>query len=111
MVLLKSTNPQIFRDLHPQQNILKTTQTIFPQYRKYKGDHTFFRIDSEREFTELKRMGGFFSYTHTQAQQYNELLFIIDLLELRSENFFLSDREEFERTKQNWECHLKMIQI
>ena len=52
----------------------------FPQYRKYKNNQAYFKIISDVEFEEIKRIGKKSLVTKVIARQYPEKVFISDLL-------------------------------
>lgn len=53
----------------------------FPAYRKYSGVDTWFKITSDRDFTEIKRVGKRYLKTDIHATQFPEMQFIRDMLE------------------------------
>jgi len=54
--------------------------TKFPQYRRYKNGHSYFKILSLTEFEEIKIVGDKRIKQHVVASQYPEKVFINDLL-------------------------------
>ena len=67
----------------------------FPQYRKLPNGNSLYRIDSERSFIELQKMGNRWWTFHIEAKQYPEILRIMDMLELK-EPYVLATEMEFE---------------
>jgi hypothetical protein len=58
----------------------KLESTKFPQYRRYKNGHSYFKILSLTEFEEIKIVGKRHIRHHVVAKQYPEMVFIRDLL-------------------------------
>jgi hypothetical protein len=58
----------------------KHESTKFPQYRRYRNGHSYFKILSLTEFEEIKIVGKKHIRTHVVARQYPEKVFINDLL-------------------------------
>jgi hypothetical protein len=67
----------------------------FPQYRKLPNGKSLYRIDSERLFVELQKIGSSWWLHNVEAKQYPEILRIMDMLQL-NEPFILSTKNEFE---------------
>ncbi len=67
----------------------------FPQYRKLPNAKSLYRIDSERVFVELQKIGSRWWLYNLEAKQYPEILRIMDMLQL-NEPFVLSTEIEFE---------------
>ena len=53
----------------------------FPVYRKYNGLDTWFKIISEAEFLEVKRIGKQMLRSHIIADKFPEKQFIRDMIE------------------------------
>jgi hypothetical protein len=79
----------------------------FPLFRKYHDGQTLFRIESEEEFTEIRRMGKYFSRMRYFAKNYADRLLISDMIQLNQEQFAESDQKEFEDILQFWESTLQ----
>jgi len=54
----------------------------YPIYRKYKGIDVWFKIDSETEFTEYKKMGNKLLKDTIIAKIFPEKQFIQDMINL-----------------------------
>ena len=52
----------------------------FPQFRKYAGIDTFYKIESEKRFIELTKVGSKIKEHIVDAVQYPEMLRIKDML-------------------------------
>lgn len=79
---------------------MKSTENIFPVYRKYVGVETYFKILGAKEFIEIKRVGKQFVKHHVVATQFPEMQFIqdmIDCYEGRWEEMSKTFFEEFEK--------------
>ena len=73
----------------------------FPQYRKYTGIETYYKIESNDSFIELMKIGSSLKEHHVQANQYPEMLRIKDMLvcldqrwEVISEETYLGFKKE-----------------
>lgn len=67
----------------------------FPQYRKLSNGKSLYRIDGERLFIELQKMGSRWWLHSVEAKQYPEMLRIMDMLEL-NDPFIEATALEFE---------------
>ena len=54
--------------------------TGFPQYRRYKNENSFFRIDSETVFEEVRRFGEKWIIEKHVSHNFADRNFINDLL-------------------------------
>ena len=72
-------------------------ETKFPQYRKYAGIDTWYKIISEDLFVELKKVGKHIVMDEIEALQYPEKLRIQDMLECRDKAWEKVSEEEFVR--------------
>ncbi len=68
----------------------------FPQYRKLSNGKAFYRIESERSFTEFQLMGTKVWQHKVEATQYPEIIRIQDMLNLEPP-FLMASEEEVER--------------
>ena len=68
----------------------------FPQYRKLSNLRSFYRIDDERNFTEIQLIGSKAFRIQIQAVQYPEIIKIKDMLSF-NEPYLLSEKKEFEK--------------
>lgn len=55
----------------------------FPQYRKYVGKNTFFKVSSEKQFEEISFIGAKKFVVIINASQFPEILRIQDMLACR----------------------------
>jgi hypothetical protein len=70
--------------------------TYFPQYRKLSNNRCFYEILDERHFREIQCVGSR-KFVHViKAEQYPEILRIMDMLDLK-EPFKLSYANEFNK--------------
>lgn len=83
----------------------------YPTYRKYSDGNTFFKIMSETELFEIKRMGKYYSKTDFQAKIYPEKMFIQDLLLITFESIQLSSENEFNEVLNTWSSELILSKI
>jgi hypothetical protein len=70
--------------------------TDFPQYRKLSNNRSFYEILDDRNFREIQLIGARVMLHLVKAEQYPEILRIMDMLNLQ-EPYLLSDAEEFKR--------------
>ena len=69
-------------------------QNTFPCYRKLRNDKSFYKISSERTFTEIQCVGNQYFKIEIIANKYPEIILIQDLLNKRG-IYDLSAEEEF----------------
>ena len=74
----------------------------FPQYRKLSNDKVFYRINSDRDFDEIQLIGTKAQWFTTKAQQYPEILRIMEMLEEDSNVYLLSSQDEFNQLLNNY---------
>ena len=73
---------------------------VFPAYRKYKNNKSFFKILSPSVFEEVQLIGKKLVFRTTEEKQYPEKLFIQDMLFNFEERWDEIGAEEFERAAQ-----------
>jgi hypothetical protein len=64
-----------------QLKFIKDQRMNYPVYRKYNGLDTWFKIVSDTEFFELKRIGKQVLQSHILAEKFPEKQFIQDMLQ------------------------------
>ncbi len=69
---------------------------IFPIFRKYGHDNTYFRINSKENFDELMIIGSFFIFKNQQAQIFPEFTMIIDMIENQNNNWHAISADDFD---------------
>lgn len=69
-------------------------QNTFPCYRKLRNDKSFYKISSERTFTEIQCVGNQYFKIEIIANKYPEIILIQDMLN-KIEIYDLSAEEEF----------------
>lgn len=79
---------------------MNSKEVTFPIYRKYVGIDTWFRIESDRNFTEIKRIGKNYLLNNIEAKQYPEMLLIQDMINLKDGRWEVCDESEFEELKE-----------
>ncbi len=72
----------------------------FPQYRKLNNDQVYYRINSERDFNELKVVGNTVQHFHITASQYPEILRIQEMLSFKVEHIITCEASEYEEIAQ-----------
>jgi hypothetical protein len=83
----------------------------FPLFRKYSDNLTYFRIDSETEFIELKRLGNYYSKTKVLAKIYSDRVYINDLIECNFPGIQKATFETFQFIKIKWENELELFPV
>ena len=69
---------------------------MYPYYRKLNGLDIWYKIVSETEFHELKRIGERLVLEVVVAVQYPEKLRIQDMIQAEGEHFVKTDESAFE---------------
>lgn len=59
---------------------MNTTTIVFPQYRKYKNNKSYFKIFDFENFQEIKIIGSRFFVSEIRAKLYPEKQFILSLI-------------------------------
>ncbi len=72
----------------------------FPQYRKYKGIEVYFKVLSDDELVELKKLGDKVLYFELKAKQFPEKLFIQDVLNNEGGRWESIKEEDFKKIEQ-----------
>lgn len=67
----------------------------FPQYRKYKGLNTWYKISGVNEFAEIKQVGESYLLSHISADQYPEKLRIQDMLNCHEERWEVTEEKKW----------------
>ena len=67
----------------------------FPIYRKYVGIDTWFKILSDDEFVEIKRLGEAHVKTEVATTQYPEMVLIKDMIECNEGRWEIISEKEF----------------
>ena len=67
----------------------------FPQYRKYKNDLSYFKIESNDRFIEWKRMINNWEEIEIEATILPDRVFIMDMLEVNSLYWDVISEKEF----------------
>ena len=57
-----------------------TTEVIYPQYRKYKNNKSYFKIIAKDEFEEIQILGTNYTLHHFKAKILPDRNFISDML-------------------------------
>jgi hypothetical protein len=73
---------------------------IFPVYRKYVGNLSYFKIENRKKFTEIKIWGGRYSIIEFEARIYPDFILVEDMLHLREGRWVMSDAQEFAQVSQ-----------
>ena len=68
----------------------------FPQYRKLKNGHSFYRIEDENNFTEIQLVGKRKLIFEIHATQYPEKLKIRDMIKCEFP-YFKIEQNEFDK--------------
>jgi len=70
---------------------------MFPVYRKYANNRSFFKIISNTVFIQINCLGDYYSKTKYRAKTYPDKLLIHDMIELSNHHWETSSEEEFEK--------------
>lgn len=70
--------------------------TDFPQYRKLTNNKSLYKVESERSFIELQKMGKSIFKFEIQARKYPEILRIQDMINCEVP-FETSNKTEYEK--------------
>ena len=54
---------------------------LFPIYRKYNHNRTFFKITSDKDFEELNIMGNSYFLKNFEVKIFSDRIFILDMIE------------------------------
>ncbi len=68
----------------------------FPQYRKMSNDKAFYKITSKKTFEEIQLIGDKAVIHQFTAEQYPEMLRILDMLEMDNDWFLPLSENEYE---------------
>lgn len=75
---------------------MEDKNTDFPQYRKLSNNRCFYEILDHRNFREIQLIGSRAVLHSVKAEQYPEILRIMDMLAAK-EPYLMSEAEEFKR--------------
>lgn len=67
----------------------------FPQYRKYLGIDTYYKIESDKRFIEISKVGSQTQKHIVEANQYPEMLRIQDMLSCLDNRWELITEKEY----------------
>jgi len=84
----------------------KKNPVSYPLFRMYSDKQTFFKIESETSFTELKRWGKFYLVQNFEAQNYADRLMIQDMIHCSVAQYVVSTDEEYMQTLDRWSLEL-----
>tara|TARA_R110002050_G_scaffold109799_1_gene221334 strand:- start:62373 stop:62627 length:255 start_codon:yes stop_codon:yes gene_type:complete len=74
--------------------MVKETIT-YPIYRKYEGNRSYFRINSENSFTEIQLMGESLFLHEIEAKILPDFQLIADMVNLHNNHWVASNQDEF----------------
>jgi hypothetical protein len=74
---------------------------VFPQYRKLLNEKSFYEILSDKEFIEIQLIGSRSVVHKVVANQYPEMLRIMDMLAAEEPYVFSNQNEFMSHTKGN----------
>ena len=67
----------------------------YPQFRKYRNANSWFKILSDKEFQEIKKVGERYERYHIIAEQFPEMNHIRDMLKCEEDRWENIDEAEF----------------
>ncbi len=82
---------------------------MFPVYRKYANNRSFFKIISNTVFIQIDRIGNYYYKSTYRAEAYPELLLIRDMIALRNNHWKSSSKEEFEKKMKEYKISGKQF--
>lgn len=68
---------------------------VFPQFRKRFDNKSFYKITSFTSFEEIQLVGKRFFFHVVHAEKYFEKFQILNMLEMDTEMYLMSEEEEF----------------
>jgi hypothetical protein len=69
--------------------------TVFPLYRKFSNNTSFYKIQSEKSFTEIKTMGKYYFIDEVNALQFPEMVLIKDMINLEVGEYIETTEEDY----------------
>ncbi|MCB9361713.1 MAG: hypothetical protein H6587_08795 [Flavobacteriales bacterium] len=76
-----------------------SSEIIFPVYRKYKNEKSFFKITSPTEFEEIKFLGNRGEIHYFKAKILPDFNFILDMINDFEPYWEVSSEKEFKMAK------------
>jgi hypothetical protein len=76
-------------------------KTVYPQYRKYPNNRSFFKIISEKEWEEIQLIGSRFILHTYEVKILPDRNFIYDMTFDYENNWEKISEEEYQRIKNN----------
>lgn len=70
--------------------------SLFPVYRKYINNSSFFKIENEKHFIELQLVGQQYFIHQIEAKQYPEMLRIQDMVKNEAGLWLEIEESEFQ---------------
>lgn len=70
--------------------------TVYPVYRKYEGNRSFFKVNSSNSFTEIQVMGQKLFLHEIKAKILPDFQLIEDMINLHNNHWIISTESEFE---------------
>jgi hypothetical protein len=83
---------------------------IFPVFRKLRQRDVYYCINSTSQFSELSKMGVYYSILEITAVQYPEKVRIHEMI-LGELPYEIITEAEFERVKSDWSNNLKKFEL
>ncbi|MBX9853385.1 MAG: hypothetical protein K2X86_16690 [Cytophagaceae bacterium] len=82
---------------------------IFPLYRKYSHERTYFKIVSTNGFEELNIIGKSFILRNFEVKIFTDRIFISDMMENKENLWVEIGAEEYEAKKNYCLANLQML--
>ena len=82
---------------------------IFPLFRKYPNDKSYFKILSDQEFIEYTLVGQYYSVNVIKASILPDRNYLMDLIENTDKNYLVISEEEFESAIHVWKTTKKLL--
>jgi len=82
---------------------------LFPQYRKYSNNQSFFEVLADDHFRELKITGKHFEVIEIKATIWPDRSYIIDLLNNDAGYYEIISRETFYRQLEFCQSNMQLL--
>lgn len=88
---------------------MMNSSIIFPLFRKYPNDKSYFKILSDQEFIEYTLVGQYYSVNAIKASILPDRNYLMDLIENTDKNYLVISEEEFESAIHVWKTTKKLL--
>ena len=99
--MLRLLQEKFIQAAHRNQKLFSMKYS-FPLYRKSKNGKNFYKITSIAQFEEIKIIGSKAILHQTEAVQFPEKNYLMDLIETNPEYFEISSQEEYSTISEHY---------